>query len=97
MDDTDLTQDLHDFKSRAAPGRKHNLARHVYLESLELFLAHIALGLCALNILQNLLYTQPASSNWIRVGSRSRCEGVYARAANHAPRIFRHCSLFLQL
>lgn len=66
---TDLTQDLHDFKARAAPRREHDLARHVYLERLELFLARLAFELCALNILQNLLYTQPASNNG-RLGSR---------------------------
>ena len=99
MDYTNLTQDLYDFESRAAPGRKHNLTRNVYFESLELFLARIALELCALNILQNLLYTQPANSNEFDSGQGVGVgiEGVYARAANYAPRVFRHCSLLFQL
>ena len=67
---TDLTQNLHDFKARAAPRREHDLARHVYLERLKLFLARLAFELCALNILQNLLYTQTASKQSIRFGSR---------------------------
>ena len=87
MDYTDLTQDLHDFASRAAPNRKHNLARHVYLESLKLFLARIAFELCALNILQNLLYTQPASSKGFDSG-----QGVGVRECTHALLITPHAS-----
>ena len=87
MDYTDLTQDLHDFESRAAPGRKHNLARHVYFKSLELFLARIAFELCALNILHNLLYTQPASNNGFDLE-----EGVGVRECTHALPITPHAS-----
>lgn len=87
VDYTDLTQDLHDFESRAAPGRKHNLARHVYFKSLELFLARIAFELCALNILHNLLYTQPASNNGFDLG-----EGVGVRECTHALPITPHAS-----
>jgi hypothetical protein len=85
---TDLTQDLYNFEARATPGRKHDFARYVDLERLELFIARIAFQLCALNVLHNLLYTQSASKiNSIRVK-----EGVGVKRYTHALPITPHAS-----
>jgi hypothetical protein len=82
---TDLTQDLYNFEARATPGRKHDFARHIDLERLELFLARIAFQLCALNVLHNLLYTQPASKIQVK-------DGAGVRGYTHALPITPHAS-----
>lgn len=57
--ETDLAQHLHDFEASAAPRCKHDLTCHIVLECFELFLARIAFRLRALNVLHDLLHTQP--------------------------------------
>lgn len=85
---THLTQDLYNFEARATPGRKHDFARHVDLERLELFLVRIAFQLCTLNVLHNLLYTQPTG----KIDSIRVKEGVGLRGYTHALPITPHAS-----